>query len=113
MIVAEKPKGDYISIHLMLEALEAVASNKFSQIEMRLSEFVSILLSVSLQDQFNEDTSAEAVLFLKRKCAKVFGSIFNPRLENECSKPSRVFSSAKIECSNILVQNLFKSMEPA
>lgn len=69
------PEGDSLVFYLLLETLESIVENDFYDLELRLSDLLSILISISLHNDFNEHSSYESILELKRKTAYLLGKL--------------------------------------
>ena len=66
---------DALIYYLLLETLESILANHFYDLELRLCDMLSILLSVCMQSRYHEHSSTETVLFLKRKASGLIASL--------------------------------------
>ena len=88
-----------MSFYLILEALESVVENNFFDIEVRISDIMSVLMSISLQDKYHEGTSQESILALKHKNAVIMGQLLN------CNR-----TDLKHDFANILLKSIFEAV---
>lgn len=49
-----RPPADTMTFYLLLDALESIIDNQFYDIELRIPDVISVLLSISLQDRYHE-----------------------------------------------------------
>ena len=91
------PACDAQIFMLLLEATESVVDNQFFNIEMRVGDIVSVLISIALQYRYHPQTNQEAILMLKQKNSIILGKTL-----------SHNRSDMKNDCANILLKNIFE-----
>lgn len=69
-ILKQKPASDALIQYLMLETLESVINNWFFQVDVKISELLSILLGIAMQERFHALTSESSIILLKERNAK-------------------------------------------
>ena len=60
-----RPPADTMTFYLLLDALESIIDNQFYDIELRIGDVISVLLSISLQDRYHDQSTEESILRLK------------------------------------------------
>ena len=99
MLVQNRPECDTQSFYLLLEAMESVVGNQFYDIEIRISDIMSVLMSISLQNHYHKDTNEASILALKQKNAVIMGDLLNSNR-----------TDMKHDFANILLKNIFESV---
>ena len=85
-----------MTFYLLLGALESIIDNRFYDIELRIGDVISVLLSISLQDSYHEQSTEESIVSLKLRNAQIMGKLLN---QNR--------TELKRDCANILLRNIF------
>lgn len=96
-MISSKPPSDVLTYFLLLDSLESVLSNPFFDIELRITEIISILLSLSLQSDFHAASSCESILSLKVKSSHLLKTVLR-----QCK--SRL--DLQQECCNMLLYSM-------
>ena len=71
--------------------------NQFFTIESKITDIISVLLSISLYDQFNEQTLLDSIFTLKLKNSEILGKLLSQNRSN-----------MKNDCANILLKSLLE-----
>lgn len=96
-LLQTRPTSDSLVFYLMIEALESIVHNDFYDIELRLSDLLSILVSLALHSTFNQYSSYESIFELKMKAAKLLGHLL-------IKSHSRI--DLQQECCNLLLKSM-------
>ena len=72
-----RPESDALTFYLLLDSLESILDNQFYDMELRLCDFISILLSICLHSSFNESTSELSVILLKEKASNLLKTLLS------------------------------------
>ena len=79
--------------------MESVVENNFFDIEVRISDIMSVLMSIALQDKYHGETCQESIIALKQKNAAIMGSLLN------CNR-----TDLKHDFANILLKSIFEAV---
>jgi hypothetical protein len=101
LLLQSRPACDAQIFFHLLEATESVIDNQFFNIEVRVGDIVSVLLSIALQDKYHDQTNEEAILNLKAKNALIIGKLLSHNRQD-----------MKNDCTNILLKNVFEKSSP-
>ena len=66
-----------MTFYVLLEALESIVDNQFYDIEIRMGDIISVLLSISLQDKYHDQSTEESILRLKQRNASIIGKLLS------------------------------------
>jgi len=94
-LLQAKPAIDALIEYLLLDTLESLINNWFFQVDVKIAEMLSILLSVAMQEKFHVQTTDCSIVLLKEKNGRI--------LSNLLSKTRNDLTS---DCANILLKSI-------